>query len=430
MKELPSPNTSASQNSLDIIISNKAEKQIDLRFPELLIPEHDSQLTYFFNALILASSSIGISALAYPSSMANTGVILWFFLLALAIGVNYISSYLLVMCGKELKVNNFNELCEKLIGKGRIIVDFFELILNTGIMMCNMLTFNDFMTGIFNHDYFQGQSSKIISSKKSLMWIILPNLLILPLLIRKRIRDTNFISVMSVCTIVLLAFFSIYMFLTRKNHIAFHKLEYFNPSASANCFSLLLFGYMSQQGILEVFGRMKGRRVEGVQKVLKIQNAILTFVYIAIALFGYLTFYNHKDVKNNNIFAFDVEKNFCFVMLNIFVAFSVFFSNVVYFHPTLDILRGTWKRLTSNKSEKNSLAGSLVLQAVLVVTSCVLELYDMNFLTLIDFLSVFISPLICIYLPLFFYIKISKNYSFFLIIFVVMALNSFAIMTI
>jgi amino acid permease len=414
-------------HGLDLIVNSKLEQNIDLRYPTLSIVDEDTPCSSIFNAIVLASSSIGISALAYPSSMANTGIILWFFLLALAIAVNYISSYLLVLSGKELKVSSFNELCDRLIGRWRVFVDFFEFILNTGIMMCNMLTFNDFMTGIFNHDYFQGQPSKLVSSKKSLVWIVLPNLLVLPLLLRKRIQDTHFISIMSVCTIVMLAFFSVYMFLTKKNHITFHKLEYFNPSESASCFSLLLFGYMTQQDILDVYTKIRGRKVDGVQKVLRIQNVILTFVYVAIALFGYLTFYNHKDVKNNNIFAFDVEKNFAFVMLNLFVAMSVFFSNVVYFHPTMDNLGRNIEHWLPGSFYRSGWVLPLVLQVLLIVAASSLEILDLNFLNLIDFLSVFISPMICIYLPLYFYIKISKNYSFFLIMIFVMVLNGCAI---
>lgn len=431
MKDDRSTSVATHPPSLDIIINSKLEAEIDLRFPTINITDEDTPFSNFCNAIILASGAIGISALAYPSSMANTGVILWFFLLGLAIAINYISSYVLVLCGRQLHVYTYNDLCDRLIGKWRAFVDFFELLLNTGIMLCNMLTFNDFMTGIFNHDYFQGQSSKLVSSRKSLVWIVLPNLLVLPLLLRKRINDTNFISVMSVCTIALLALFTVYMFLTKKNHISFQKLEYFNASESPSCFSLLLFGFMTQQDILDVYGKVKGQaKIQGVQRVLKIQNIILAFVYITIALFGYLTFYNHKDIKNNNIFAFDVEKNLIFVMLNVFVAFSVFFSNVVYFHPTNDNLDRNLIRYFPYLKGKDPWVLPLCLQIVLIVASCGLELYDLNFLNLIDFLSVFISPTLCIYLPMIFYIKISKNYSFLLLIAVVVVLNTFAIISI
>jgi amino acid permease len=342
--------------------------------------------------------------------------------------VNYISSRLLVICGKELKATNFKELCLRLIGRFTIIVDFFECVLNTGIMLCNMLTFNDFLTGIFNHDYFQGQSSKLVSSKKSLTWIILPNLLILPFVMRKKISDTHLISIMLVCMIVLLAFFAFYLFLNSKNHVVFYKLRMINVRESPSCFSLLLFGYMSQQEILEVYGKIKGRKIEGVKKILNLHILILTSVYISIALFGYLTFYNHKDIKNNNIFAFDVEKSFFYVIINLFVSLSVLFSNVTNFHPTVDIIVENIEGVLSPKKvEKGKRIIPILLQILLILTACTLELYDMNFLTLIDFLSVFISPMICIYLPLLFYIKLTKNYSYLLIIVIVVGLNCLAI---
>jgi len=43
-------------------------------------------------------------------------------------------------------------------------------------------------------------------------------------------------------------------------------------------------------------------------------------------------------IKTENLFAFDIEKSFYFVMTNFLVAFSVLFSMIVTFKPTKDLI--------------------------------------------------------------------------------------------
>lgn len=71
---------------------------------------------------------------------------------------------------------------------------------------------------------------------------------------------------------------------------------------------------------------------------MKIQYFLLTFIYLSVAIFGYLTFYDNPMIKTENLFAFDIEKSFYFVMTNFLVAFSVLFSMIVTFKPTKDLI--------------------------------------------------------------------------------------------
>lgn len=427
MSSIEEPKATGSSLPLDVIIKYGIEDKIDLKTPNGILEKTFSNWDTLYHAVILASSSIGISSLAYPASMANTGIILWVILLLTAISVNYISGYVLIYCGKETKSKTFGDLTQKLLGRFKIVVDFFCILTNVGIMISCMLTFNDFMTSIFNPEYFHHGHSRFVTSKKSLFWIVFPNLLLIPLLMRKNSKDTNAIAICSVLAIVMLAFFTIYAFVFSNNHIVFHKLELFNLEYSAQCFSLLLFGYMNQQTILDVYSDLKCKRAETVSKVIRLQNIITTFVYITIAVFGYLTFYNHKDIKDKNIFAFDLERNFFYVMVNLCVGLSVLFSNVATFRPTKALIMDFFEPMVQGGKSRVDLWIILALQIGQIVTACMLEVYDMNFLNIIDFISVFISPTICIYLPVLFYIKISKNYKFIWMVILVIIANTFAI---
>ena len=427
MSSVEEPKAATSSLPLDMIIKYGMEDKIDLKTPSGFLESTYTNWDTLYHAVILASSSIGISSLAYPASMANTGIILWVVLLLTAISVNYISGSVLIYCGKETKSRTFGDLTQKLLGRFKIVVDFFCILTNLGIMISCMLTFNDFMTSIFNPEYFHHGHSRFVTSKKSLFWIVFPNLLLIPLLLRKSSGDINAIAICSVLAIVMLAFFTIYVFVFSNNRIIFHKLELFNVEYSAQCFSLLLFGYMNQQTILDVYSDLRCKRVETVNRVIRLQNIITTFVYITIAMFGYLTFYNHKDIRDKNIFAFDLERNFFYVVVNLCVGLSVLFSNVATFRPTKDMIVDLLRPTTEGTKSKTDLWVIFSLQIGQIVAASMLEVYDMNFLNIIDFISVFISPTICIYLPVLFYIKISRSYKFLWMVVLVIIANTFAI---
>lgn len=143
-----------------------------------------------------------------------------------------------------------------MIGKFKIVVDIAFLLTNIGIILSCMLTFNDFMSGLF-HQKFIGHQNGLMSSKNSLFWIILPGLLLLPILVRKNYKDITAFSCIAVFAIVLLAFFCIYLFSHRAMDIEYNKLELFEPKGGVNCFILLLFGYLNQQSLIDVFGELK-----------------------------------------------------------------------------------------------------------------------------------------------------------------------------
>jgi amino acid permease len=406
----------------DIPIADTTKQNVQSKTPE-------SKFSLFYSSILLSSSSIGISSLAYPSSMANSGIVLWVMLLILAVSINYISSYVLVFCGREMKAKSFSDLTEKMMGKWTIAIDLMCVILNIGIIISCIMTFNDFMTGIFQHQYFENISNVIVKSKKSLFWIIFPNLFLVPVLLRRRMSDMNFIGVGCVCSIALLAIFIIYVFAYQSSAVDFKQLEYFNISKSPSSLTMLIFGFMNQQSILDVFTELKRRKIDTVNKILNYQNITSSILYCVIAGFGYLTFYKDPDVFSKNLFAFDLEKNCFYMIINSIVGLSVLLSIVPTFRPTKNIIIGYLKPNGSGNSSKSNFFVTVALQTILVVSACCFESFDVNFIDVIDFMSIFVSPTICIYLPLIYYVRVSKSYRFLLLILLVFIANIFAIIS-
>lgn len=407
------------------------DSTIDNEIPHVMKPQitltSDSKVQRFFYAIILASNSIGISSLAFPSSMAKAGIGLWILLMLMTILINYMSSYILVFCGKQTKSRSYAELTFKMLGRFKIIIDVFYVFTNLGIILSCTLTFNDFMSGIFNHEYFESHN-RMISSKESLFWIIVPNMLLLPLLLRRSIKDIKMFSVIAVFSIFLLSVFTMYVFMSKKNPLYPNKLEYFNVSQSPQAFTLLLFGFMNQQNILDVFSELKRKKIGTLSHILKIQTGILTYVYFSVALFGYLSFYNYEDIKKLNIFAFDLEKNGFYMFINFCVGFSVFLSSIVTFKPTKDVLLSYFNTETESKANKANFLITVSLQVLLIITACLLVVYNVNFLDIVNVVSIFVAPLVCIYLPLYYYVRLSKKYVFLMLILLILFFNTMAIL--
>ena len=409
--------------SLESYVDNNFDKKITKKIKKDLRDSNKSRVLF---AMILASNSVGISSLAYPSSVASTGVVLFIILMILAIFINFLTGYLLVYCAKIKKARNYSHLTEIMLGKYKFFVDFSFFITNLGIILSCILTFNDFMCGIFNHKFF-GEKNHIMTNKKSLFWIILPNILLLPVLLRKNYRDISVFSTISVLAIVLLSFFSIYIFSERVSDIDFHKVTYFSYQEGPKIFSLLLFGFMNQQNLIDIFGELKRKRLRTFNHILKIQYSVLAFIYLSIALFGYLSFYNYDDIKTKNIFAFDLEKNSLFIFINFCVAFSVLLSMIVTFKPTKDLLTTYFITQDPEEKMKINIFCTIFLQITLILTAALLVVYELNFLDVINFTAVLLAPLISIYLPVYYYVQITKKYYLWAIIVIVFLINMYVL---
>lgn len=195
-------------------------------------------------AFVLASNSIGISAMTYPSAIAKSGVITFIILMTLAIIINYASGYLLVWSAKHKKAKNYTHLTEIMLGKYKIIVDLAFFITNLGIMISCIMTFNESMSSLFSRESF-GHANPLLTHEKSLFWIILPTLLLLPILNRRSLADLSLCSTAAVISIFFLSLFCVYIYSVNEYLIDFSKINWISTHNSATTFILLLFGFMN-----------------------------------------------------------------------------------------------------------------------------------------------------------------------------------------
>lgn len=208
------------------------------------------------------------------------------------------------------------------LGKYKFVVDVSFLLVNFGIILSCMLTLNDFMCGLFKKQFF-GKTSDVFSHKDNLFWIIVPNISIIPIILKNNNKTLNILSALSVFAYVLLGFFCFYLFSKKIDHFDSNGVNFTRFENPIGIFILLMFGFMNQQYLIDTFGQLKCKKTTTLNHVLKIQYGLLSFIYLSIAIFGYLSFYDRKDINQGNIFAYDLPKNFFCLTMIISIAFSL-----------------------------------------------------------------------------------------------------------
>lgn len=265
-----------------------ADKIADITLKGLAVRESNVNRVYF--AFVLASNSIGVSALAYPSAIAQAGIFPFVFLLVTAILLNYFTGHLLILCANKVNAKSYIDLANIIMGKYKVFIDISFMLLNVGIILSCMLTLNDFMCGLFQKQFF-GSSHSLFSQSDNLFWIIVPNVAIVPFLLKNQNKALNILNAISVIAYVFLGFFCFYLFSNKFQKFDSNIINYSQSENPISVFILLVFGYMNQQYLIDTFvGDLNCKKMSTVNHIIKIQYALLTFIYLSISLFGYLTY--------------------------------------------------------------------------------------------------------------------------------------------
>lgn len=227
-----------------------------------------SKCTYFLQltsnkelvlpALILSCSScIGISSLTLPGSVETTGVLLWPILLFFVAFLNYFSNQLLAKLAFMTKAKSYSQVCEHVMGDFRIIPDCLTLVSNLCLILsCNLtwVTFVDDLVFII----FSIRSTKLLL----VLYMVLPNVLLVPTLLKNKVQDVAIPATISILAVVFLLLFVVstfsaklynYMFSdTPDLMFSYNKIVLADFSAIPRSLCLLLFSFSYQQNIIDV----------------------------------------------------------------------------------------------------------------------------------------------------------------------------------
>lgn len=100
----------------------------------------------------LLSSTFGASSMGLCAIAAKSGIVLYIFLLIVAMAVNYASYYSFIYLSEKLKLKNFHEFSVKMLGqKFSWVSDFLLMICNIGNLIGNVLITNIYICNLFKN---------------------------------------------------------------------------------------------------------------------------------------------------------------------------------------------------------------------------------------------------------------------------------------
>ena len=214
-------------------------------------------------ALILScSSSIGISSLTLPGSVEKTGVLLWPLLLFLAAFLNYFSNKMLAKTARLTGSSSYSEMCQKVLKKFKIIPDILTLISNTCLVLSCNITWVTFLSDLVY--IYKGQHS---SNLMKAIYILIPNLCLLPVLLKKNMKDVAIPATVTILAVIFLLLFVIFTFSAKLYHLtvsasnnnffAYKNLVLADISMVPQTLCLLLFSCSYQQNIIDLSQDLK-----------------------------------------------------------------------------------------------------------------------------------------------------------------------------
>jgi amino acid permease len=355
-------------------------------------------------AIVLTTSSIGLSVLVYPESVGKTGLTLWLKLFFLAIVYNYLACYLLIQSAAKAGVETTDGIYLRVFGRGKFLIKVLKAAVELGTITSCLLLVNQVLIGFaWLAPDALGESPEIDMAK----WVgrhVIINLLIFLVLKRHCLKD---FEVVSLCVAAGVLFFS-FVSLVRAfwSDISLNSLYFSNYAQVSDSFSVLLIGFMSQDQIIDVFSNLRTSRKRSMLRALKIQTGFLTVFYAAVAVFGFLSFQSTTDNVLGAEGGSFLQRHPAVVVMNTLLGALVVHTNAKLLLKAKNKIQ-LWFESYNILGELHCKALAIFsTQATVTLALCVLEYYQVNFESLLEVLSKYLATVLCLLVPMIIYGKI------------------------
>ncbi len=153
----------------------------------------------FVTFMILISSTFGVSSMGLSSIAGKSGILLYLFLLACSIAVNYASYDIFNYFIQKYKLKSFSEFSELIMGKRfKFLPDFLFFIFNYGNLIGNCLIINIYIGNIF---IMLNYENPILVDKNNTVIIILLLIFTLPIALKKHLKELFIITIITMIII-------------------------------------------------------------------------------------------------------------------------------------------------------------------------------------------------------------------------------------
>lgn len=210
--------------------------------------------------MTLIASSFGVSSMGLTSICARTGVVLYVLITILAGVINYCSFNAFVYLTSKFKLGNFQDLAQLTLRRLKALIIIPLIISNLGNMVGNLLIFTKYIQGLFRKF---GLMQVEPAMNETMIHIISISFLLMPLLLKRQLKDIFFVTYFTILTLLFFSFFTVFQFFqqSQENGQEVKKPLLFEPAHFVSNYSYLFFCFAGQQGVIIIYNENNQRGV-------------------------------------------------------------------------------------------------------------------------------------------------------------------------
>ncbi len=263
----------------------------------------------------LMTATLGPGMLTYPDAVQQSGILLWLACLFVVTILAYYSLVYVAAASAKVKKITYGEVAEATLGpKWKYVAEIFFFINNYGASVSFMVLFHQNANSIATMI-----DSKIIklpswiTRSDTMIWIGLLSIMLVPMVVQRSLKELKFVSLFGLTTILYLAsVIVVYAFNSDFYDIDpnIDRIVLSRPQGIMISFSEMIYSFQCHQYIMLAYSELNGRSIRRMSKVIARQILLCSAIYMAVGIFGYITF-SEKDLSKlqNFLIAYDPEEH-------------------------------------------------------------------------------------------------------------------------
>lgn len=382
--------------------------------------------TFLRPCLSAFGATFGLTSLVLSSVMAKAGPLVFFCSMIIAVFINYVSFIVLLKIGERHKLSNFIQIADLLESNiTRFAFKVIYLAINFGILLSGSLVFNSLVSQIFRQS---GATYALISSPNSYFWVVALHLLTLPLLMKRRLSELGFITILTLFACFYITGFLIVSAISSSSTVdsLMAVSSTVNWTEIPRCYSIIFFVFSLQINLFSLYYELPRPNIDSLRPVLLTNFSFLTIVYILMAVSGIICFANQIDslIENEIILKMFDNSNKAVLIASCLMVVTSLNTFLYTFKPTKDIIlafvsdeREQIELTTPNSVVESAKGKSLnvivtlgLTLASLACSTCIV-VFKISFVRIIDILADALMPVLFVFVPLAMYSQGKMNWA-------------------
>uniref|UniRef100_A0A672MYP6 Solute carrier family 38 member 3 n=1 Tax=Sinocyclocheilus grahami TaxID=75366 RepID=A0A672MYP6_SINGR len=263
--------------------------------------DFEGKTSFGMSVFNLGNAIMGSGILGLAYAMANTGILLFLFLLTAVAGLSCYSIHLLLKSSGVVGIRSYEQLGFRAFGiTGKMAAGIAITLQNIGAMSSYLYIVKSEFPLVLQAFLKTDISSGEWYLNGNYLVVLVSLFVILPLALMKQLAQMYLLLIFCI-----LNFYSIFCpFLTLAHHIFVFIITYFTECIkkgtvpqTAYTIPILAFAFVCHPEVLPIYTELRNPTQRKMQHISNISILIMYTMYFLAALFGYLTFYTNVEAE-------------------------------------------------------------------------------------------------------------------------------------